>query len=98
MLIKGNFGALDAMADQVQATVGRVQAEMDSWASQAGATSADWLDNAGDQFSEVNAAWKQVSESQQQMLQAIRSGVQQANQELQQALAAAVARVGSTTI
>ena len=98
MLIKGNFGALDAMADQVNATVGRVQAEMDTWATQAGATSADWLDNAGGQFDEVNAAWKRVSESQQLMLQAIKTGVIQANQELQQALAAAVARVGGTHI
>jgi len=98
MLIKGNFGQLDAMAEQVAATVGRVQAEVDTWGTQAGATSADWLDGAGDQFGEINAAWKQVSEAQQVMLQAIRSGVQQANIELQQALAAAVARVGSTSI
>jgi uncharacterized protein YukE len=98
MLIKGNFGALDAMAQQVNATVGRVQAEMDTWATQAGATTADWMDGAGDQFTEVSAAWKQVSESQQLMLQAIQSGVQQANQEMQAALAAAVARVGSTSI
>jgi hypothetical protein len=98
MLIKGNFGQMDAMAEQVAATVGRVQAEMDTWATQAGATTADWMDGAGDQFTEINAAWKQVSESQQVMLEAIRGGVQQANAELQGALSAAMARVGSTTI
>jgi uncharacterized protein YukE len=98
MLIKGNFGQMDALAEQVAATVGRVQAEMDTWGTQAGATTADWLDGAGDQFAEINAAWKQVSESQQVMLEAIRSGVQQANVELQGALSAAMARVGSTTI
>ena len=98
MLIKGNFGQLDAMADQIVNTVGRVQGEMDQWATTSGATSADWLDSAGDQFGEVNAAWKQVSEAQQAMLEALRGGVTQANQEYQQALQAAMARVGSTTI
>jgi hypothetical protein len=97
-LIKGNFGQLDAMADQIVATVGRVQSEMDGWGTMAGATTADWLDGAGEQFAEVNAAWKQVSEAQQAMLTALRGGVQQANLELQQALSAAVARVGSTSI
>lgn len=98
MLIKGNFGQLDAMADQIIATVGRVQGEMDQWGSTAGATSADWLDSAGGEFDQVNAAWKQVSDAQQQMLEALRVGVQQANQEYQQALQAAMARVGSTAI
>jgi uncharacterized protein YukE len=98
MLVKGNFAQLDALADQIVGTVNRVQSEMDGWATTAGATSEDWLDGAGEQFAEVNAAWKQVSEAQQTMLTALRTGVQQANQELQQALAAAVARVGSTGI
>jgi len=98
MLIKGNFGQLDGLADQIVATIGRVQQEMDTWGSTAGATSADWLDQAGGQFDEVNAAWNQVSQAQQVMLDALKGGVQQANQELQQALQAAVARVGSTTI
>jgi uncharacterized protein YukE len=98
MLIKGNFAQLDAMADQIVATVGRVQGEMDTWASESGATSADWLDGAGESFQEINAAWKQVSESQQVMLEALRVGVQQANVEYQQALQAAMARVSSTAI
>ena len=33
----------------------------------------------GESFAEINAAWKQVSESQQVMLEALRVGVQQAN-------------------
>jgi hypothetical protein len=98
MLIKGNFGQLDSMSEQIVNTVGRVQGEMDTWASTSGATAADWLDNAGGEFEEVNAAWKQVSEAQQAMLDALRGGVTQANQEYQQALQAAMARVSSTTI
>jgi predicted NUDIX family NTP pyrophosphohydrolase len=98
MLIKGNFGQLDDLANQIMATVTRVQQEMDTWSTTSGATSADWLDRAGGQFSEVSAAWQQVSSAQQAMLEALRGGVQTANNELQQALASSAARVGSVTI
>lgn len=98
MLIKGNFGQLDDLANQIMATVGRVQQEMDTWGTTSGATSADWLDRAGGQFGEVSAAWQQVSTAQQTMLEALRGGVQTTNNELQQALSSAVARVGSTSI
>ncbi|MBK1789093.1 WXG100 family type VII secretion target [Prauserella cavernicola] len=98
MLIKGNFGQLDDLASQIMATVGKVESEMDSWRSTSGATSADWLDRAGGEFSEISAAWQQVSSAQQAMLDALRGGVQTANTELQQALSSAMARVGSTTI
>ncbi|MEE6258213.1 WXG100 family type VII secretion target [Plantactinospora sonchi] len=98
MLIKGNFSQLDGLADQIVATVGRVQQEMDTWQSTSGATSADWLDQAGGEFEEISRAWQQVSAAQQAMLEALRGGVQTANSELQQALSAAVARVGSTGI
>ena len=96
MLIKGNFGAMSGMADQVRATVGNVQTEMDTWGTQAGATTADWLDGAGDQFTEVHQAWQQISEAQQAMLQAIEGGVQQSIVELEGALGAAISRIGQT--
>jgi hypothetical protein len=98
MLIRGNFSQLDGLADQIVATVARVQQEMDTWQSTSGATSADWLDRAGGEFEEISRAWQQVSAAQQSMLDALRGGVQAANNELQQALASAVARVGSTSI
>ncbi|OZM71333.1 hypothetical protein CFN78_21340 [Amycolatopsis antarctica] len=98
MLIKGNFGQLDDLASQIMSTVGRVQQEMDTWRQQSGATEADWLDRAGGQFSEVSAAWQQVSTAQQSMLDALRGGVTNANAELQSALGSAVSRVGSTSI
>ncbi|GAA2427712.1 hypothetical protein GCM10010191_45780 [Actinomadura vinacea] len=97
-VIRGNFGQLDDLAQQIMNAVGRVQEEMDTWRSTSGATEADWMDAAGGQFAEVSAAWQQVSTAQQQMLDALRGGVITANGELQQALSAAVARVGSTTI
>ncbi|HLL69437.1 MAG TPA: hypothetical protein VK453_27525 [Micromonosporaceae bacterium] len=98
MLIRGDFGQLDDLAAQIMATVGRVEQEMDTWSTTSGATSADWLDRAGGEFSEISAAWQQVSTAQQAMLEALRGGVQTANSELQQALASAVARVGATAI
>ncbi|MGQ0840899.1 WXG100 family type VII secretion target [Actinokineospora sp.] len=98
MLIKGNFGQLDDLAGQIMRTVGQVQQEMDTWGTTSGATAEDWLDRAGGQFSEVSAAWHQVSTAQQAMLEALRGGVDRANGELQQALATATARVGSVSI
>jgi hypothetical protein len=98
MRIRGNFGQLDDVTTQIRNTVERVQQEMDTWATTAGVTSADWLDRAGDQFNEVSAAWQQVSAAQQAMLEALGGGVQTTNNELQQALAAAVARVANTAI
>jgi uncharacterized protein YukE len=96
MLIKGNFGALDGLTEQIQATVGRIQEEMDAWGKTSGATAEDWLDQAGGEFSEVSAAWAQVSQTQNEMLVALRGGVQTTNDELRQALEAARARVAGT--
>jgi hypothetical protein len=96
--IRGNFGQLDDVTTQIRNTVERVQQEMDTWATTAGVTSADWLDRAGDQFNEVTSAWQQVSAAQQAMLQALGGGVQTTNDELQQALASAATRVGNTPI
>jgi predicted NUDIX family NTP pyrophosphohydrolase len=98
MLIRGNFGQLDGLAEQIVSTVGRVQQEMDTWQTTSGATTADWMDRAGTEFEEISRAWQQVSAAQQAMLEALRGGVQTANNELQQALASAVARVGGTSI
>ncbi|HEV7973963.1 hypothetical protein [Amycolatopsis sp.] len=98
MLIRGNFSQLTDLASQIMATVKKVEQEMDTWQSTAGATSADWLDGAGGKFGEVSAAWQQVSTAQQAMLQALRGGVDTSNNELQQALSSAVSRVGSTSI
>jgi predicted NUDIX family NTP pyrophosphohydrolase len=98
MLIKGNFGQLDGLAQHIVSTVGRVQQEMDTWQSTSGATTADWMDRAGSEFEEISRAWQQVSAAKQAMLDALRGGVQTANNELQQALASASARVGSTSI
>jgi uncharacterized protein YukE len=98
MRIKGDFGQLDGMVEQIQATVGRVQDEMDAWTRMAGATSEDWLDRAGGEFGEVSAAWAQVSQAQNEMLSALRDGVRVTTEEFRQALAAAQARVASTTL
>lgn len=98
MLVKGNFSQLEGLAHQIAATVAKVEQEMDTWRTTSGATSADWLDQAGGQFEEISAAWHQVSTAQQAMLQALRGGVDKANAELQQALGQAVSRVGSVTI
>ena len=98
MLIKGNFGQLDGLTQQIVATVGRVQDEIDTWGTTSGATQQDWLDNAGGEFTGVSQAWTQVSDAQQQMLDAIRNGVNSANSELQQALEASRARVATTSL
>ena len=60
MLIKGNFAQLEGLAAQIASTVARVEQEMDTWRTTAGATSADWLDQAGGQFSEISAAWHET--------------------------------------
>ncbi len=96
MRIKGDFGQLDGMVEQIQATVGRVNEEMDTWSRTAGATSEDWLDRAGGEFGDVSAAWTQVSQAQNEMLSALRDGVRTTTEEFRQALAAAQARVAST--
>jgi uncharacterized protein YukE len=96
MLIKGNFGQLDSLSSQIMGTVGKVQQEMDTWRTAAGATANDWLDKAGNEFTEVNQAWQQVSAAQQDMLTALRGGVVKANVELQQALASSYGRVSSS--
>jgi uncharacterized protein YukE len=98
MLIRANFGQLDGLTEQMLGTIGRVQQEMDAWAAMAGATTEDWLDNAGGEFEGVNAAWKQVAEAQREMLAALRGAVQVANDEMRQALEAARARVASTAV
>ena len=96
MLIKGDFGQLDGLTDQIRSTVGRVQEDMDDWGRTAGATSQDWLDRAGGEFTDVSAAWSQVSAAQNEMLDALRGGVQTTNDQLRQALDAARARVAGT--
>lgn len=98
MLIKGNFSELHRLTDQIRSTVGRVDQEMSTWQTMSGQTAEGWQDQAGGQFTEVSAAWQQVSQAQQQMLEALRGGVDNTNTELQQALASAKARVGSTSI
>jgi hypothetical protein len=98
MLIKGNFTQLDDLSTQIMKTVGMVQQEMDTWRTTSGATTADWMDRAGGEFTAVSQAWEQVSTAQQAMLDALRGGVVKANGELQMALQAATARVQNVQI
>lgn len=97
-LIKANFGGLTDLTNQIRNTVTAVNQEMDTWRSTAGATSADWLDNAGGQFTEVSAAWDQVSAAQQAMLEALGGGVDTTNTEMQAAVQSSAARIGNITI
>ncbi|MCE6996010.1 hypothetical protein LZG04_14525 [Saccharothrix sp. S26] len=98
MLIKGNFTQLDGLARHIEETMTKVSQEMDTWRTEAGATSLDWLDQAGGAFGEVNDAWQQMSAAQQAVLAALRHGVNVANNELQTALQSAAMRVRSTAL
>lgn len=98
MLIKGNFTQLEGLAKHIQETMARIAQEMDTWRTEAGATSLDWLDQAGGAFGEVNEAWQQMSAAQQAVLGALRHGVDVANGELQTALQSATMRIRSTSI
>ena len=93
MLIKGNFGQLDGLAKQIEGTMTNVEREMDTWRTEAGIASLDWLDQAGGAFTEVNEAWQNMSAAQQAVLGILRHGVQVANGELQTALQSAASRI-----
>lgn len=96
MLIMANFSALDDLTSQIKQSLSSIQNEMDTWQNTAGATSANWLDNAGGAFGQVNQAWKAASAAGQQMLDVLGSGVAKANMEMQQALATSTSRVQAT--
>jgi uncharacterized protein YukE len=89
MLIKGNFGELDGLCEQIQAALGRIEEEMDGWRRTSGATRHDWLDHAGDQFEDVSTAWTQMSQAQNEVMAVLQNAVRSTNEELQLALAAA---------
>ena len=97
-LIKGSFSQLTDVTQQILNTAEKINAEMETWQREAGAAEANWLDQAGGQFGEVNAAWKQVSTAHNQMLQALGGGVGRTNDEFQGMVASASARVGSVSI
>lgn len=98
MLIRGDFGELEGLAQQIEATVGRVGDEMATWAKTVQATADGWQDLAYGEFSDVSDAWRQVSQARNEMLAALKSGVMVTNDEFRQALSSAKARVASTAI
>jgi uncharacterized protein YukE len=98
MVIRGSFSQLGDVTQQILGTAEKVNAEMDTWQREAGIAEANWLDNAGGAFSEVNAAWKQVSTAHNAMLQALGGGVGQTNDEFQAMVATSAGRVGSVSI
>ena len=98
MVIKGNFTQLGDVTQQIINTADKVAGEMETWQREAGTAEENWLDNAGSQFGEVNAAWKQVSASHTAMLQALGGGVGRTNDEFQTMVASSRGRIGSVTI
>lgn len=62
-----DFTAVQGLADQVTATRGKLQEDMDTWMRTAGITAQDWQDNAGGRFTEVNTALSQVHQALDEM-------------------------------
>ena len=98
MLIKGDFGQLEGLAQQIHATVQRVDDEMEIWAKTVVATADGWEDLAFGEFSKVSDAWRVISQAQNEMLGALKTGVMVTTDEFRQALSSAQARVASTAI
>ncbi len=98
MLIKANFGALDALADQIRATVGRVDGEMARWSTAASAAEAEWLDRAGGEFAAVRARWQELSTAQQAMLSALQSATTEARVLYEATVRSSAARVASVSL
>lgn len=98
MVIKGSFTQLGDLTQQILGTAEKVNMEMETWQREAGIAEANWLDSAGSQFGEVNAAWKQVSAAHNAMLQALGGGVGQTNDEFQAMVSSSAGRVGAVTI
>lgn len=71
-LKKCEFGAVEGLLGQVQATNTAVMTDKDAWLRTVGLTSQDLLDNAGGRFTEVNQAWDQVTASMQEMQNQLR--------------------------
>lgn len=71
-LKKCDFGAVEGLLGQVQATNTAVMTDKDAWLRTVGLTSQDLLDNAGGRFTEVNQAWDQVTASMQEMQNQLR--------------------------
>lgn len=64
---KCEFGTVEGMLGQVQSTHSAVMADKDAWLQTVGLTAQDLMDNAGGRFTEVNAAWDQVTLAMQEM-------------------------------
>jgi hypothetical protein len=71
-LKKCEFGTVEGMLGQVQATHSAVMADKDAWLRTVGLTAQDLLDNAGGRFTEVNTAWDQVTAAMQEMQNQLR--------------------------
>ncbi|MEU0091540.1 hypothetical protein [Kribbella sp. NPDC006257] len=69
---KCEFGTVEGMLGQVQATHSAVMADKDAWLQTVGLTAQDLMDNAGGRFTEVNAAWDQVTLAMQEMQNQLR--------------------------
>jgi uncharacterized protein YukE len=98
MAIRGSFSQLGDAAQQILQTAGLVNQEMETWKREAGQAEANWLDNAGGEFGNVNAAWQQVSAAHNEMLHLLGGGVDQTGQEFQGMVAAASGRIGAVSI
>jgi hypothetical protein len=71
-LKKCEFGTVEGLLGQVQTTHGAVVADKEAWMRTVGVTAQDMLDNTGGRFTEVNAAWEQVTNSMQEMQNQLR--------------------------
>lgn len=89
-LKKCEFGTVEGMLGQVQATHTAVMADKDAWLRTAGLTAQDLLDNAGGRFTEVNQAWDQVTAAMQEMQNQLRvTGVQAVSENMATVMRAA---------
>ncbi|SFB35826.1 hypothetical protein SAMN05216266_10913 [Amycolatopsis marina] len=89
------FGALESLASGMNGCVGGVQGSMDNWRQASGMTEADWLDQAGGQFSEISQAWQQALQAGQDLMQAMNQGVMSCNQENMGAVQRSCGRMGA---
>jgi hypothetical protein len=91
-LKKCEFGSVEGMLGQVQATHTAVMTEKDAWMRTVGITAQDLLDNAGGRFTEVNTAWDQVTAAMQEMQAQLRVAGTQAVAENMATVARCAAR------
>jgi hypothetical protein len=88
------FGTVEGLMAQVRTTHGAVLNDKETWMQTAGVSAQDMLDNTGGRFTEVNAAWNQVTSSMQEMQNQLRVQGVQAVAENAATVARCAARYG----